>query len=126
MSPNRFVASFAAGVLFTSLAAAPVAISTHSGLVQFTLGSVFLADKPLKKTATNLVEIKNGEVRRTGADGNAEVLLTPGVFLRLGNNASIRMDSNLLANTRVTLLSGSAIVECDELLEGNAVAFTVG
>ena len=126
MSPNRFVASFAAGVLFTSLAAAQVAISTHSGLVQFTLGSVFLADKPLKKTATNLVEIKNGEVLRTGADGNAEVLLTPGVFLRLGNNASIRMDSNLLANTRVTLLSGSAMLECDELLEGNAVAFTVG
>jgi hypothetical protein len=126
MSPNRISAGLAAGVLFASLAAAQVAISTHSGLVQFTLGSVFLGEKPLKKTATNLVEMKNGDVLRTGADGDAEVLLTPGVFLRLGNNASVRMDSNLLSNTRVTLLSGSAMVECNELLEGNAIAFTVG
>ena len=126
MSPMRIAASLAAGVLCATLSVAQVAISTHSGLVQFTLGSVFLADAPLHKTATNLVQIKPGQVLRTGNDGKAEVLLTPGVFLRLDNDTSIRMDSNALSNTRVALLSGSAMVECDELLEGNAVAFTVG
>ena len=36
------------------------------------------------------------------------------------------MDSNSLTDTRVSLLSGSAMVECDELVDGNAVAFTLG
>lgn len=126
MSPMRIAASLAAGALCATLSMAQVAISTHSGLVQFTLGSVFLADQPLHKTATNLVQVKPGQVLRTGNDGKAEVLLTPGVFLRLDNDTSIRMDSNALSNTRVALLSGSAMVECDELLEGNAVAFTIG
>jgi hypothetical protein len=126
MSPLRVAGGLAVGILCASLSFAQVAISTHSGLLQFTLGSVFLADQPIHKTATNLVEVKPGQVLRTGSDGKAEILLTPGVFLRLDNDSSIRMDSNQLSNTRLTLLSGNAMVECDELLEGNAVAFTVG
>jgi hypothetical protein len=122
----RIAGGLAIGVLCASLSMAQVAISAHSGLLQFTLGSVFLADKPIHKTATNLVEVKPGQVLRTGSDGKAEVLLTPGVFLRLDNDSSVRMDSNALTNTRVTLLSGTAMVECDELLADNAVAFTVG
>jgi hypothetical protein len=126
MSPFRIAGGFGIGVLCATFSIAQVAISAHSGLLQFTLGSVFLADKPIHKTATNLVEVKPGQVLRTGTDGKAEVLLTPGVFLRLDNDSSVRMDSNALTNTRVTLLSGTAMVECDELLHDNAVAFTVG
>jgi len=70
--------------------------------------------------------MKTGQTLRTGKDGNAEVLLTPGVFLRLGNDSAIRMDSNALSDTRVSLVSGSAMVECDELLADNSVSFTVG
>jgi hypothetical protein len=103
-----------------------MAISTHSGLVQVTVGSVFLNDKPLHKTVTNMVSMKPGEVLRTGKDGNAEVLLTPGVFLRLGNDSSVRLDTNSLSDTKVAILSGSSMVECDELLSDNAVSFTVG
>jgi hypothetical protein len=36
------------------------------------------------------------------------------------------MDGNALSDTRLTLLSGSAMLECDELLAGNAVSITVG
>lgn len=125
MSPKCLAAGVAAGVLCASFSLAQVAISAHSGLLQFTLGSVFLADQPVHKTATNLVEVKPGQVLRTGNDGNAEILLTPGVFLRLDKNSSIRMDSNALTNTRVAMLTGSAMIECDELLPGNAVAFAL-
>jgi hypothetical protein len=100
-------------------------ISTHSGLIQFTSGSVLLDDKEVHKTTTNSLEMKDGSVLRTENDGNAEVLLTPGVFLRIGPSSSVRMDSNSLSDTRVALLSGSAMVECDELLQGNSVAFTI-
>jgi hypothetical protein len=100
-------------------------ISTHSGLIQFTSGSVFLDDNEIHKTTTNSLEMKQASVLRTGKDGNAEVLLTPGVFLRLAPDSSVRMDANSLSDTRVALLSGSAMVECDELLKGNSVAFTI-
>lgn len=126
LSPQRATALLIGGLVTASLCLAQLAISTHSGLIQFTLGSVFLEDQPLHKTTTNMVEVKPGQVLRTGHDGAAEVLLTPGVFLRLGNDSSIRMDSNALSDTRVSLLSGAAMVECAELLEGNAVSFTVG
>lgn len=46
--------------------------------------------------------------------GRAEVLLTPGVFLRIAENSSVRMLSNKLSDTRVELLSGSAILESTE------------
>ncbi len=52
-----------------------------------------------------------------------EVLLTPGVFLRLTDNSSVRMISNALADTRLELVSGSALIEVAELLEHNAIAF---
>jgi hypothetical protein len=100
-------------------------ISTHSGVIQFTSGAVFLDDNEVHKTTTNSLEMKRGSVLRTGDGGNAEVLLTPGVFLRLAPDTSVRMDANSLADTRVALLSGSAMVECDELLEGNSVSFTI-
>jgi len=122
----RVFALLAGGLGATLCLPAQVAISTHSGLIQFTVGSVYVGDKAIHKTTTNLPDVKNGQVLRTGSDGNAELLLTPGVFLRLGNDASVRMDSNALSNTQLTLLSGVAMVECDELLEDNAVSFTVG
>jgi hypothetical protein len=100
-------------------------ISTHSGLIQFTSGSVFLDNQEVHKTTTNSLEMKDGSTLRTENDGNAEVLLTPGVFLRIAPSSSVRMDSNSLSDTRVALLSGSAMVECDELLKGNSVAFTI-
>ena len=55
------------------------------------------------------------------ADGRAEVLLTPGVVLRLGENSSLRMISNRLVDTRVELLSGSAVVEADAIAKDTQV-----
>jgi hypothetical protein len=54
-------------------------------------------------------------------EGRAEVLLTPGVFLRVGDHSGIRMVTNRLIDTRVEFLSGSVLVEADELLKDNAV-----
>jgi hypothetical protein len=125
-SPSRSLLLTFGSLAGATMCLAQLAISTHSGLVQFTMGSVFLEEKPLQKTTTNVVEMKTGQTLRTGNDGHAELLLTPGVFLRLGNDSVIRMDSNALSDTRVSLVSGSAMVECDELLADNSVSFTVG
>ncbi len=71
----------------------------------------------MEPKAGQFPNIKENEVFRT-TEGMAEVLLTPGVFLRLGENSSIRMISSKLTDTRVEVLNGSAMVECDDLAEG--------
>jgi hypothetical protein len=58
-------------------------------------------------------------------DGRAEILLTPGVFLRLPENSSARMISNSLADTRLEIVSGSALLEVGQLLRNNAIAIEV-
>jgi hypothetical protein len=45
------------------------------------------------------------------------------VFLRLTENSSVRMISNALADTRLEVVTGAALVEVGELLEHNAISF---
>lgn len=85
-------------------------ISAHSGLIHFTDGSVYLDDQPIQQQTGKFDQMNNGSELRTG-DGRAEVLLTPGTFIRVGPNAAIRMISNQLDDTRIELLSGSAVVD---------------
>ncbi len=84
--------------------------STHSGLLYFFEGSVSVGDQPVVQRFGHFSEIGEGRVLRTEL-GRAEVLLTPGVFLRVDENSAIRMLSNSLADTRVELLNGTAILE---------------
>ena len=50
--------------------------------------------------------------------GRAEVLLTVGVILRMGDNASLLMLTNRLIDTRMELMKGSHILEADEIPAG--------
>jgi hypothetical protein len=99
------------------LAAQPV-ISAKSGVVSYTEGTVKLADQAIEATATNFPEIKENTVLHT-EEGRAEVLLTMGVILRMGDNASFKMLTNRLIDTRMELLSGFHIVEADEIQKDN-------
>src|SRR5690348_2539869 len=54
-------------------------------------------------------------------NGKAEILLTPGVFLRLGNNSSVKMISPSLTNTELALSRGKAMVEVDEIHSQNDI-----
>jgi len=104
---------------------AQAVISAHSGMVNFVEGDVQLAGQPVKLDGAIFPEVKPGQTLSTQA-GHAEILLTPGVFLRLDRNTSFQMISNRLADTQVEILSGSALVEADEVLRDNHVAVKVG
>lgn len=95
-------------------------ISTHSGIVHYFEGVVSVADQPLESHPGKFSTISQGAELRTG-EGRAEVLLTPGVFLRVGERTTIRMVANDLADTRVELLAGSAIVDSAEPVAGTSV-----
>lgn len=85
-------------------------ISAHSGLIHYSDGAVFLDDQRVEQKTGKFGQMNNGSELRT-QDGRAEVLLTPGTFLRLGPNTAIRMVSNKLEDTRVELLSGAAVLD---------------
>jgi hypothetical protein len=106
----RWILCFALTPLAGLPALAQSVISAHAGLIHFADGSVFLDDQRVEQKAGKFDQMKNGSELRT-QDGRAEVLLTPGTFLRIGANSAVRMVSNDLDNTRVELLSGSAVLD---------------
>ncbi len=110
-------AVFVAG---SAVALAQQVISAKSGVIHYTEGRVFLGDLAIESKAGVFPEIKENATLRTEL-GRAEVLLTPGVFLRLGENSALRMVSNRLIDTRLELLSGSAVIEADEIAKDTAV-----
>lgn len=102
-----------------SVSAQPV-ISAKSGVLAYVEGKVFLGDQPVEYSVTKFPEMKENAVLRT-EEGRAEVLLTPGVLLRLGENSSLKLITNRLIDTRLELLTGSAVVEADAIGKDNSV-----
>ena len=95
-------------------------ISTRSGIVHFFEGAVYLGDQRLESHPGKFTSVPPGRQLRT-AEGRAEVLLTPGVFVRMGERSTIRMVANELSDTRVELLAGSAVVDSAEPSSGTSV-----
>ncbi len=104
---------------------AQAVISARSGMVNFVEGQVRIAEQPVKLDGAIFPEVKVGQTLTTQA-GFAEVLLTPGVFLRLDRNSSFRMIANKLTDTQVEILSGSALVEANEILKDNRISVKMG
>jgi hypothetical protein len=110
---------------FTLPVAAQSVISAKSGLLSYFEGQVMLNDQPVEFSTTHFADVKENSIVST-ADGRAEVLLTPGVTLRMGENSSLRMITNRLVDTRVELLTGSAVVEADMIAKDTNVTVVVG
>jgi len=117
-------------VVLVAMLAVPAAwgqavISARSGMVNYVEGRVHIAGSPVKLDGAIFPEVKIGQALSTEA-GHAEILLTPGVFLRLDRNSSFRMVANKLSDTQVEILTGSALVEVDEILKDNHIAVKMG
>lgn len=95
-------------------------ISAHSGVINYTEGQVQLDGKSVRLEPAKITDVKTGQTLSV-EDGRAEVLLTPGVFLRLNENSSFKMLSSKLSDTRVEILTGTALIEVGELLQDNAI-----
>jgi len=112
MLNTRLVSLLGLFSLAAGAASAQSVISAHAGTVHYFDGDVSINGEPLVQKHARFDEVREQEVLRTGR-GRAEVLLSPGVFLRVGENSAIRMLDNRLAATRVELVSGTVIVESD-------------
>lgn len=102
-----------------SASAQPV-ISAKAGTIAKAEGMVYLGDQVVEESLTRFPDIKENGVVRTEV-GRAEVLLTPGIVLHLGENSSFRLITNRLIDTRLELLTGSAVVDVEEIAKDTSV-----
>lgn len=107
-------------VLFCVRASAQSVISAHSGLVNVFEGDISIDGRPVPEINGRFPEIPQGSLLTTN-DGRAEILLAPEVFLWLGRHSAMRMQRNSLADIRVELLEGAAIIQSSRLPSDNAV-----
>jgi hypothetical protein len=90
------------------------------GTLNYTEGQVSIGAQVLGANSVGSVQLQAGQVLRTD-NGKAEILLTPGIFLRVGQNSTLQMDSPGLADTELTLLKGRAMVEVAEIHPDNNI-----
>jgi hypothetical protein len=84
------------------------------GTINYVEGQVYLGTQTLDGSSVGKVEVDPGETLST-ANGKAEMLLTPGVFVRLGEQSSATMISSGLIDTRMSVDQGEALVEVAEI-----------
>src|SRR5919198_174404 len=94
--------------------------SAMPGTLNYVEGQASIADQTLDSKAVGATELQPGQTLRTG-NGKAEILLTPGVYLRLGSNSAVNMISPSLTNTEVALNQGQAMLEVDEIHSENNI-----
>jgi ferric-dicitrate binding protein FerR (iron transport regulator) len=83
-------------------------------------GQAAVGAQTLDAKSVGAVDLEPGQELAT-ENGKAEILLTPGVFLRLGENSSAKMISPSLTNTEVNLDKGEALVEVGEIHPENDI-----
>ncbi len=98
----------------------PYLISAKPGSINYFEGKAWLNERPLEQRMIGTTFLNTNDVLRT-SHGKAEILLMPGVFLRIGDNSQIRLSSLSLIDVRIQLLQGEAMIEADELMKGNNV-----
>ncbi len=116
------LAILAVGSLSVSAIHAQQVVSAHAGVVHYVEGQVFVDNQPVQQKFAQFPDLREGGELRT-EDGRAEILLTPGAFLRVSENSSVRMLARQLSDTRFEVLTGSVMVECDDVPKG--VSLTV-
>src|SRR4051812_39454499 len=121
MRPRWALAVFLAVLVLAGFPVhAQTVIGAKSGVINWVEGDVFLGDKAYVMQPSQFGEVKETMVFRS-EEGRAEILLPPGVFFRLGENSSFKMISNRLIDTRVELLTGSAVMEIDDMAKEASV-----
>jgi hypothetical protein len=128
MKLSRFKAL--GGFFLAAVLAAPAfganANTAVPGTLNFVEGQASIQDQPVTSKSVGSADLAAGQTISTAGNGRAEVLLTPGVFLRLDHDSAVKMISPDLTNTRVQLERGRAELEVAELHDQNNLQVVQG
>jgi len=90
------------------------------GSINYVDGQASTGPSSLAPGAVGSVVLEKDQTLSTQT-GKVEILLTPGVFLRVAENSAVKMVSSGLANTRVELQKGRALVEVIQIRKENDI-----
>ena len=90
------------------------------GTLNYVEGQASIEGRSLSSQSVGNTKLQAGQVLAT-ANGKAEILLTPGIFLRLGQDSTVQMVSTDLTHTEVRLEQGRADVEVDQIYPQNTI-----
>lgn len=100
--------------------AAQTTVSARPGTLNYTEGQASIEGRQLGAGAESKTALAAGQSLST-TSGKVEILLTPGIFLRVGSNTTVQMVSPNLTQTEVRLERGRANVEVDEIYNQNRI-----
>ena len=90
------------------------------GSINYVEGQASIGGQALDIKSVGSAELQAGQTLTTQT-GKVEILLTPGVFLRVGDNSAVKIISPDLANTEVQLDKGEAMVEVSNITKNNNI-----
>ncbi len=116
LSRLKWIGSF----FLAAILSAPAWAATPAlpGTINYVEGHAAIGSEALNAKSVGSVDLQAGQTLTTQA-GKAEVLLTPGVFFRIGDNSAATMVSPNLTNTEMALSKGQAMVEVAEIHKDN-------
>ena len=123
---RRLNSSLIGGLFLAVMLATPARGDTQPqrnavpGTLNYVEGQVSVGSQPLNSKSIGSETLEAGQTITTES-GKAELLLTPGVFLRVGNNSSVKMISPSLTDTEIGVEEGEATVEVTEIHKQNNV-----
>ena len=92
-------------------------VSVKAGLVNHVQGTANVAEMEMARV---------GRPVRTAANGYVEMLLTPGAFLRIGEDSEVVLDNVDLSNVSLRLVKGPAVIEVVEINKNTPIQVTSG
>jgi len=95
-------------------------IPPQPGTVNYIEGQAAIGAQALTQNAVGSATLAAGQSLST-ENGRAEILLAPGIFLRVDAHSSAQMVSPGLADTVMTLQKGRALVDAAEILPANNI-----
>jgi hypothetical protein len=130
LSQLKVVSGFGLALIFGAFLAVPARANDANsperavpGTLNYVEGNVRIGSETITAKAIGSAGLEDGQSLST-EKGKAEILLTPGVFLRVGDNSSVEMISSSLTNTEVQVDRGHAMVEVAEIHPQNLLRVT--
>lgn len=98
-------------------------VSAKAGVINIIEGDVsYMRDKAAWSKLTSGDELREGDTVKTGAHSRAEILLTPGCYLRLAENAEFILSDTSANKFKIEILGGSALIEASVVEDPMTVA----
>lgn len=116
--------------VFAFLLLAPLAfpqrvVNARAGLVYYAEGAITVDGQSIRSVHGRAPQIEDGQIAASPR-GHSEILLGPGAVLWTGTGARVRFDKTTSDDVRVSLLSGSLIVEIKRTVAQNRLRVQVG